>query len=33
MLADGMTDEEILQAFPDLELEDIHELLGYPVGR
>jgi uncharacterized protein (DUF433 family) len=26
MLADGMADEEILQAFPDLELEDVHEV-------
>ncbi|MGQ3685223.1 MAG: DUF433 domain-containing protein [Candidatus Loosdrechtia sp.] len=24
MIADGMTEEEILKAFPDLEQEDIH---------
>lgn len=29
MLADEMTDGEILQAFPDLEPEDIHEALRY----
>lgn len=29
MLADGMTEDEILQAFPDLEREDIHEALLY----
>jgi uncharacterized protein (DUF433 family) len=27
MVANRMTDEEILAAFPDLELEDIHEAL------
>ena len=29
MVADGMTNEEILAAFPDLELEDIREALRY----
>jgi len=29
MVADGMNDEEILKAFPDLEVEDIHESLLY----
>ncbi|KYC37244.1 hypothetical protein WA1_47360 [Scytonema hofmannii PCC 7110] len=29
MLAEGMGDEKILQAFPDLELEDIREALRY----
>jgi len=29
MVADGMTDEEILKAFPDLEVEDIREALHY----
>ena len=29
MLADRMTEEEILKAFPDLELEDIGEALKY----
>lgn len=29
MIADGMTDEEILQAFPDLERADIREALQY----
>jgi len=29
MLAEGMTDEEILQAYPDLELEDIREALRF----
>jgi len=29
MVADGMTDEEILKAFPDLEREDIREALQY----
>ena len=29
MVADGMTNEEILAAFPDLELEDIKEALRY----
>lgn len=29
MVADGMTDEEILNAFPDLEPEDIREALHY----
>jgi uncharacterized protein (DUF433 family) len=26
MLADGIADEEILRAFPDLELDDVHEV-------
>ncbi|HYV42638.1 MAG TPA: DUF433 domain-containing protein [Thermoanaerobaculia bacterium] len=29
MVADGMTDEEILKAYPDLEPEDIREALRY----
>ncbi len=29
MVADGMSNEEILKAFPDLELEDIRESLRY----
>lgn len=29
MVADGMTGEEILRAFPDLEREDIREALQY----
>ena len=29
MIADGMTEEEILKAYPDLEPEDIHEALRY----
>ena len=29
MVADGMTEEEILKAFPDLEREDIREALKY----
>lgn len=29
MLAERMTDEEILKAYPDLEPEDIHEALQY----
>ena len=29
MVADGMTDQEILEAFPDLEAEDIRESLKY----
>jgi uncharacterized protein (DUF433 family) len=29
MVADGMTDEEILAAYPDLEPEDISEALRY----
>ena len=29
MVADGMPNEEILAAFPDLELEDIQEALRY----
>ncbi|MBC7093309.1 DUF433 domain-containing protein [Candidatus Bipolaricaulota bacterium] len=32
MVADGMTEDEILQAFPDLEREDIHEALLYAAG-
>lgn len=30
IVADGMTKEEILNAFPDLEREDIREALQYP---
>ncbi len=29
MIADGMSQGEILKAFPDLEAEDIHEALLY----
>ena len=29
MIADGMTEAEILEAYPDLELEDIREALRY----
>ncbi|MGO9887218.1 MAG: DUF433 domain-containing protein [Solirubrobacteraceae bacterium] len=29
MFADGMTDREILAAYPDLEAEDIREALRY----
>jgi len=29
MVADGMTETEILKAYPDLEVEDIHEALRY----
>jgi uncharacterized protein (DUF433 family) len=29
MIADGMTEEEILKAYPDLEHEDIQEALRY----
>jgi len=29
MIADGMTQEEILKAYPDLEPEDLHEALQY----
>jgi len=29
MVADGMTDEEILRHYPDLEREDIREALRY----
>jgi uncharacterized protein (DUF433 family) len=29
MVADGMTDDEILQAYPDLEPEDIRESLHF----
>ena len=29
MVADGMTEDEILAAFPDLEREDIREALRY----
>lgn len=29
MVADGMSKEEILQAYPDLEAADIHEALRY----
>jgi uncharacterized protein (DUF433 family) len=29
MIADGMTEEEILKAYPDLEHEDIREALRY----
>jgi len=29
MVAEGMTDQEILAAYPDLEPEDIHEALRY----
>ena len=29
MVADGASDEEILHAYPDLEVEDIREALRY----
>ena len=29
MLADGMTEPEILKAYPDLETEDIREAMAY----
>jgi len=29
MVADGITQEEVLQAYPDLEAEDIREALQY----
>ncbi len=29
MVADGMSHDEILKSFPDLEAEDIHEALFY----
>jgi uncharacterized protein (DUF433 family) len=29
MVADSMSEQEILQAYPDLEAEDIHEALRY----
>ena len=29
MVADGMSEEEILKAYPDLELEDIRQSLRY----
>ena len=29
MVADGMTDDEILAAYPDLEPDDVHEALRY----
>lgn len=29
MIASGMTTQEILDAFPDLEADDIHEVLRY----
>lgn len=29
MVADGMSEEEILAAYPDLEAEDVQEALGY----
>jgi uncharacterized protein (DUF433 family) len=29
MVADGMNEDEILAAYPDLEREDIHEALRY----
>jgi uncharacterized protein (DUF433 family) len=29
MIADGMTEQEILEAYPDLEIEDIRETLRY----
>jgi uncharacterized protein (DUF433 family) len=31
MVADGMSNEELLEAFTDLEAEDITEALGYAV--
>jgi uncharacterized protein (DUF433 family) len=33
MLADGMKNDEILRAYPDLQLEDIHEALRFAEER
>jgi uncharacterized protein (DUF433 family) len=33
MIADGMTESEILSAYPDLERDDIHEAFRYAVPR
>jgi uncharacterized protein (DUF433 family) len=32
MVADGMTNDEILGAYPDLEADDIREALHYAAG-
>jgi uncharacterized protein (DUF433 family) len=32
MVAEGMTEAEILQAYPDLQAEDIREALAYAEG-
>jgi uncharacterized protein (DUF433 family) len=32
MVASGMSDDEILTAFPDLQIEDIHEAMRYAAG-
>lgn len=32
MVADGMTEAEIFQAYPDLQAEDVHEALRYAAG-
>jgi uncharacterized protein (DUF433 family) len=32
MLAEGMSDEEILHAYPDLEKEDIRQVLIFAAG-
>lgn len=29
MIADGMSNQEVLAAYPDLQIEDIHESLRY----
>ncbi len=29
MIADGVTEQDVLSAYPDLEREDIHEALNY----
>ena len=29
LLADGMSTEEVLEQYPDLEIEDIHQVFGY----
>lgn len=29
MVADGMSEQEILDAYPELEVEDVHEALRY----
>jgi uncharacterized protein (DUF433 family) len=29
LLADGMSREEVLEAYPDLEAEDMHQVLSY----
>jgi uncharacterized protein (DUF433 family) len=33
MVADGMTDKEILEAFPDLQAEDIREAVRFDMSK